>query len=417
MPARSHLMRNLAFTLIATLSSILALDACAAGRPRTQLGGAETRAGAEPEPPRRAETGEPSDAADPVAPDAAVAMGTDPADPGVIGEPMAMGAEEASRGDATQPAGGEGGSGLRALDAGERATLEAIPHERISAPGEFYYRSNEWRHDLLASRLEGLGGALVGVGSDQCYTLAAMAGSELILAIDYDSRIAIVHRIYSVLVPLSETPAALIARYAPEAEAETLRSLAEGLEGDPLAPRALRMFQRLREDWHAYLGRVQRQTFAGRPGTWLASEAYYAHIRLLFEQGRVVARTGDVTAETTLRAAGRAAAQLGIPMRLLYFSNAEQFFRYTPAFRENLEALPSDARTLIVRTLRDANLANAEGDRWHYIVQDFTDFQERLSTGAYPRLWAILRDLLEAGAPHVGMELSTITNSTPRARL
>jgi len=307
------------------------------------------------------------------------------------------------------------------LSADARAALDALPNEDIDAPGEFYYRSNEWRHDLLVPELDGRGGAYVGVGSDQCYTLAAMAGSKLIVAVDYDPRIRLVHAIYQVLVPASETPDALVARFTPEAREETEAMLREGLAAHPQVDRIVRMFRNIRSDMHPYLERVQSKSAdrlpTGRHGSWLADPAYYAHVRSLFRGGRVVARTGDVTAQTTLRAVGQTLARLEVPVRVLYYSNAEQFFRYTDSFQENVRTLPTDERTLVVRTIRHPRLPNADGDRWHYVVQGIVDFRERIESGAYPRSQHMLEDLVRAGEPFVGEELSRLTTETPRVRL
>ncbi|HJL01452.1 MAG TPA: hypothetical protein RMH85_25760 [Polyangiaceae bacterium LLY-WYZ-15_(1-7)] len=293
-----------------------------------------------------------------------------------------------------------------------RAALDALPTERIPTPGEFYYRSNERRHDLLQPRLEGLGGAVVGVGSDQLYTLAAMSGARLIVPVDYDCRIPLVHAFYAAFVPPSETPEALVARFAPESEAESIALLEAAHEGAE-RERLVRLYRRLREEMHEYLQRVIRRVYGGRPASWLADAGYYEHVRALFRTGRVEARCGDVTASTTLRAVGETLQRLEVPVQVLYFSNAEQFFPYGEAFRANVAALPSAERAVVVRTFRHAELPNAEHDRWHYMLQDMDDFRARLETGAYGRMALFLEDLARAGAPWVGEGLSTMTRETP----
>ena len=80
-------------------------------------------------------------------------------------------------------AGAQLGSATTPLPESAGQTLEAIPHENTEPPEEHYYRSNEWRQDLLREHLAGLGGALIGVGADQNYTLAAMAGSDLVFLV------------------------------------------------------------------------------------------------------------------------------------------------------------------------------------------------------------------------------------------
>lgn len=302
-----------------------------------------------------------------------------------------------------------------------RQALEAVPNEGTPETQRFYFRSNEWRQDLLAPHLTGRGGACVGVGSDQNYTMAAMAGCELFFGVDFDARIPFVHKLYSVLVPASESADALIARFAEENTAETAQMLTEGLASDPDRDEIVRRFQRHREEWYAYLGRVKALVDArGQGFSWLSSPALYEHIRKLHTNGRVFARNGDVTGARTIRALGEALRRAGITVRVVYFSNAEQFFRYTPSFVENMASLPTDERSVVVRTIRGRSIpVDADPGRWHYVVHDFPDFLDRLRTGAYGRSFAFMSDLLAAGAPHFGGEsgISTMTASTPRPML
>ncbi len=296
--------------------------------------------------------------------------------------------------------------------------VEAIPSEGTPRTERHYFRSNEWRQDLLRPHLEGLGGAYVGVGSDQNYTMAAMAGSELLLLVDFDPLIPWVHEIYRVLVSASETPDALIARFAEESAAETADLLREGLAEHPDVDDIVRHFERRRDPWFHYLRRVQRLVRDGRGFSWLSDPALYDHVRTLHRSGRIVSRNGDVTADRTVRAIGDAARRMGVPVRVVYFSNAEQFFTYSDSFIENMRALPTDERSVVVRTIRHRRIARAPDGRWHYLVHDFPDFLERLDTGAYRRSFTFTSDLLAAGRPHLGEDgVSTMTRETPRAML
>ena len=116
-------------------------------------------------------------------------------------------------------------------------------------------------------------------------------------------------------------------------------------------------------------------------GSWLSDPALYARVRTLFTSGRVVARNGDVTADGALRASGRVARRLGVPVRVIYFSNAEQFFPLGAGYRENVEALPTDERTVVLRTFRERGGPYPPGERWHYLVQPIADQNARLEAG------------------------------------
>ena len=301
------------------------------------------------------------------------------------------------------------------LSAAVRQRLDSLPNEATPEPRLHYFRSNEWRQDLLRPLLAGRGGAYIGVGSDQNYTMAAMAGSELLLLVDFDPRIRLVHPIYGALVSASENPDALIARFSEEALAESEALIRNHLEGHAQVEEAVRHFKRHRATWLAYLRRVQGLVRDGRPFSWLADPALYDHVRRLHREGRIISRTGDVTADVTLRAMGDTARALGATVRTIYFSNAEQFFEYTAGFKQNMHNLPTDERTVVVRTIRGRMLQIAEDGRWHYMVHDFPDFMTRLDSGAYRRSFALVADLLAAGPPHHGADgISTMTAETPR---
>lgn len=264
------------------------------------------------------------------------------------------------------------------LSDAQRARLAAIPDEHTPDPGEHYPVSNEWRHDLWQPSIQDIGGIYVGVGADQGYTLAAMQNASLALLVDFDPVVPLVHRMYSVLIPASDSPAALAARFSTAQARETRAMIETGLAGDPQLPAILRLFDRTRARWARYMGAVMRSRYGS---TWLGDATLYARVRTLFQNGRIVARNGDVTAATTLRDIGRVSQEFGVPVRVIYFSNAEQFFPYTPDFTLNMQGMNTDARTVVLRTFRHRSATYPAGDRWHYVVEPFTGFRERLEGG------------------------------------
>jgi len=299
-----------------------------------------------------------------------------------------------------------------------RQILREIPDEGTEQPEQHYYRSNEYRQDLLRPHFQGLGGAFVGVGTDQNYTMAAMAGSKLLFVVDYDPLINWIHAIYGVLIKASDTPGQLIGHFGEERVRQTEALLRSELADHPRLDRVIRHWKRRRGSWEAYLVRVSRLDRGGEPHSWLSDRSMYDYVRAMHQSGRVISRNGDVTAERTLRAVGQAAQRLGCPIRVLYFSNAEQFFTYTPSFQANMRALPTDDRTLVFRTIRHRRIENAEDGRWHYMIHPFDDFVARLDTGAYRRVFSFTTDLLAAGSPHLGSDgISTMGAEVPRRAL
>lgn len=296
------------------------------------------------------------------------------------------------------------------LSEAARAVAEAVPSEDTPEPDEHYPVSNEWRHDLWFGAIRDLGGAFVGVGTDQCYTLAAVQNASMVWIVDFDAVVARVHRMYEVLVGASPTPEELVARFSDENEDATAALLEAGLAGDPEAREIVRMFRRNTGRFDGYLAHVARLRRGDAPTSWLSDPVLYGRIRALFSSHRIVARTGDVTGTTTLRAVGAAARALGVPVRALYFSNAEQFFRYTPDFRTNATSLPTDERTVVLRTFRNRRAPYPDHDTWHFMVHPMSDFLERLALG-YWRSTEIIDDVLRTLGDS---GVTTITSSAPR---
>ncbi len=291
---------------------------------------------------------------------------------------------------------------------------EDVPDERTPSPGLHYPISNEHRHDLYYPYVRELGGAFVGVGTDQCYTIAAMQNASLIWIVDFDPLVPLVHRMYGVLVSVSEDPETLVARFSPGQRRATRALLRERLADDPSREQIVSAFVRDRDRIFHYLSRAQRRVVEGVGTSWVSDPELYRRVRALFQNGRVIARNGDVTANGALRAVGRAARQLGVPVRVVYFSNAEEFFPFGRGFRDNLTSLPTDERSLVLRTFRRPLAPYPRGERWHYMVEPVTDLRARIDEGGYRRARQIVLDLL-ASRDHVGARgISYVDARVPR---
>lgn len=261
----------------------------------------------------------------------------------------------------------------------QRARFLAGEDDELAPTPIHYVKSNEVRHDVFFPYVAGLGGAYVGVGSDQNYTMIAAARSELVFLLDIDRRVVDLHRIYGVLITASEDAEALLARFTPEGEAESLQLL-EAAFADLSASERRRLttaYRGSRETVLRHLRLVIRRSRGGEPTGWLSSPVMYEHIRALWTSGRVRPMGGDLTGPNALQTVGRVAADLGAPVRVVYFSNAEEYFKYSPAFTANVLALRGDERSVVLRTIYSSEWEHAD-QLWAYQVQPLADFQARL---------------------------------------
>ncbi len=115
-----------------------------------------------------------------------------------------------------------------------------------------YVKANEGRTHVWAPFVTNLGGAYLGVASDQNYSLIAAARSELAFLMDYDPRVVALHRRLRALILHSETPEAFIARFAPEAQRESLALLEQVYPDAPDLPALKAGFRANRDELHLY---------------------------------------------------------------------------------------------------------------------------------------------------------------------
>ncbi len=278
-------------------------------------------------------------------------------------------------------------------------------------PVEIHYvQSNETRHDLFAPFIAGRRGAYVGVGSDQNYTMMAVARSEVAFLLDIDYRVVDLHRMYEVLIERSETPRDLVDAWHARNEDRSRSALAEAFGELPERERSriLRGFMVGRETVYRHLERVIARTRDGAPSTWLSDPEHYAHIRAMYTGDRVRMMPGDLTGSASLQTAAAACKALGVPVSVLYVSNAEEYFKYAPQFVANIEAMPFDDGGMLLRTIYNKKWAHA--DLWAYQVQPLADFRARLADrknrSRNPMLrYADLEGKLDKQTGHVGLTL------------
>ncbi len=278
-----------------------------------------------------------------------------------------------------------GAAGLQPLSAAGRAALLAGLEERIVSRREHFTISNEYRHDLWFPYLRGLGGAYVGVASDQNYTLMAVARSEVGYLLDLDRQVVRLHRVYMALVAASPEPEVFLARFDEGAQAETRALIEAGLSDMSERDRvdALRFVADNRAALREYLGTVRASRRGEQGVTWLSDPELYTYIREMVAGGRLRPINGNLAGKTAMATIAASARELGLAVKLLYLSNAEEYLFYTPEFVANVRALPVAADSVVLRTIHDRFVgweSSGDGDRrWNYQVHTLEDFQLRLA--------------------------------------
>ncbi|MEZ4337057.1 MAG: hypothetical protein R3B82_10550 [Sandaracinaceae bacterium] len=268
---------------------------------------------------------------------------------------------------------------------------ESVPDEAVERTAEHYPETNERAHALFFPTVAGRGGAYLGVGSQQSYTLAAAQGADHLVLVDYDPVVTRLHRALTVLIASCPDVACLEGRLRPDAERESADAIARAQADDWSGRRTVFAF------------RVHRPLLARRIRelreieSWVSRDDWYAHIRGLAQRGRIIARVADLRGEGALPAIGRVARARGLDFRVVYLSNAEEYFSYGPQFAANLGGLPHREDAVVLRTLRDRRLSRGTADSmWHYDVEPLDDLLSRIRDHGYADSSWIVNDLLRS---------------------
>lgn len=295
-----------------------------------------------------------------------------------------------------------------ALTADQIAVLDAITEDKIDEIPEcddgrrgssrtdckdptHYIYPNEDRGFITYPYIQNRGGALLGVGSDQNYTFAAIARSELVFLLDYDAIVVHIHRVNQAFIKAEDTPDGFVERWNPENRAKSLEIIEAEWKGDPMAETYKRTLRSLNRIMYRHYTQTRDPSPSGQT-SWLRDKAKYDYVKGLWEQGRVRTLKGDMLGPNAMTGVGKALTELGVPMRIYYTSNAPNAWggHLTPEYKRNSLSFPMDERSIVLQALGWTNEFGQQG-HWHFNVQDGPEFQRKLGLDGYQKLWQITR--------------------------
>jgi len=140
-------------------------------------------------------------------------------------------------------------------------------------------------------------------------------------------------------------------------------------------------------------------------------------VRLLVQQGRIMAIKGNMLTDVALPGVAQAARRLGVPIRVYYPSNAEENWPLTGQYAANVLAFPFDERSVTLRTIFAARWPRELTDgQWHYLVQGGLDFQASLRTRRRLRSRWFMQDAVPTSNPKLSaVHLSPAAGGAPAA--
>lgn len=250
--------------------------------------------------------------------------------------------------------------------------LGGVTEERKN---QHYVSSNERALEAFYPRIRDIGGGYVGVGSDQAYLLIGWARSELVWLTDYDPVVVDVHAVYHALFTAADTPAAFRDLWRMENKPAAIAAITAAYPKADARRREL-LYRRYRARIAKRLDAVIAGMTAANVPCFLTDQTQYTYIRELVRGGRVRSLVADLTQTTAVVELAAAAEKLGTPVRVVYLSNAEEYWNTLPAnFRSNIAALHLDDKSVVLRTL----LTWAKNQDYRYNAQSARNYQRWLA--------------------------------------
>jgi hypothetical protein len=227
---------------------------------------------------------------------------------------------------------------------------DPLPSKR-GLTAEHYPASNERRIDLFMPYIANLGGGYIGVGTDQNLSFLAKAKSECVWLMDFDPEIVKVNKLHFLLFSKAENYTAYKDFWNVKKKKEMEAKIQEWTGAN--SKDYLTAFQL------GHLGgfipnRLGSLDYMGKKFgliTFSNSPEEFDYIKNLIQKKRIQAVEGNLTGTITLRKIAESAKKMNCPIRLIYTSNAEEYFTYPQEFRDNILALPIDEKGYIIRTI------------------------------------------------------------------
>ncbi len=295
---------------------------------------------------------------------------------------------------AARSAENEAAVGMKPISAALRKAFGAVrpdPHPEKLTRDSHYWISDEKRHDLFRAAIENKGGVFIGLGTDQNYLMAGWARPEILVPLDFDQMVVNLHYVFRVVFLNAKTPNDFIEMWSEDGFVRTRDLVKDAyVDRDPKFQKGvLHAFKKARRLVYPRLRRVRRSAKKFDTPNYLTDSAQYLYLVRMFRTDRVFPVRGDLTASNTVRDVAEAAKDTGLRISTLYLSNAEQYFKYSKDFKENMLALPLDEKSVVIRTVGKRTPWAADG-LYEYVVQSGENFRVWLEHPKTYTVWPMV---------------------------
>jgi hypothetical protein len=216
---------------------------------------------------------------------------------------------------------------------------------------QHYVAGNEKALYAFEPHVRELGGAYVGVGSDQGYVFVGWMQPELAVFVDYDREVVEVHAVHQALIRAARDPEHLVYLWSADGREEAKAALESAFLDAELAVKRWRTYSKHRWVIHRRMSTMRKRHVALGVKTFVSDADTLGRIKAMLEEGRICVIQGNLLEKGAIQRLGAALSEVGLTVRGMYLSNAEEYWSYSKTFRENLHSLPFDDRALVLRTI------------------------------------------------------------------
>jgi hypothetical protein len=246
-----------------------------------------------------------------------------------------------------------------------------------------YTKPNEARNYLFAPYVKNLRGGYIGVAADANYTFLTYAKSEYVWLMDFNMNIVNLHKINKVFILDSPQPQDFLKKWSSPNRTTSLKLLEATLNESPEWENIKKFFNANQSSLHEHYTSLSYPDKTNGDFGWLRNNENYEYLRKLHQTNRISIVEGDLLKDKTLFNIGETAKKLNIKIRILYPSNAEEFWKFSEIYKRNILNLPFDEASIVVRTVHEFQWHNNEKSKgslgfWHYVVHGAYNYQKKL---------------------------------------
>lgn len=251
--------------------------------------------------------------------------------------------------------------------------------------GTHFYVSDEKHPELFIPHIENKGGAYIGIGSDQAYLYIGWSRPQVAWVIDYDPHIVAMHLIQHTFFQEAETVDDYFKLWRNSNEAAALALIEKYYSAHPDKKLIIDVLEKGQARIPVRMRHLRELFTSLGTKSYMNDPAIYSFVRGMIKNGCIRPMLADLLAENGLRGIGEAATKLGVPVRVLYLSNAEEYWKYNDGYRSNIKSLPFDENSVVLRTQ-----GSGVNHDYRYNVQPALKYAEWLADGWASSVYTIV---------------------------